>query len=105
MTAQFARAARSGATSDRCEAVRDLWPTAAGPNVLAWSYADDDPECHTIYTVFVAHPGGTPFLQFAFDSGDYSLMPIEKPERFGEWDTPRKFKKWARAWKDDKRVE
>lgn len=100
MNVQLARAARRGAQADRCNAVQDMWPTAAGPGVLAWSYNDDDEECRTVYTVFVSHPGGTPFLQFAFEDGRYAVMPIASPERFGEWDTPRKFKAWARTWKD-----
>jgi hypothetical protein len=80
-------------------AVRDLWPTHAGPNVLAWTYADDDPDCHTLYTVFVAHPGGRPRIQFTFRNGEHMAVTIDEPERFGEWDTPTKFREWARAWK------
>lgn len=78
---------------------RDLWATAVGPNVLAWSYTDDHPDCHTVYTVFVAHPGGRPRLQFTFVTGEHMAVTIDEPERFGEWDTPRKFEEWARAWK------
>jgi hypothetical protein len=81
-------------------AVRDLWPTAAGPNVLAWSYADDDPTCHTIYTVYKPHPGGRPLLQFGFANGEYMSVTIDQPERFGPYDTPAEFKAWARAWKN-----
>lgn len=79
--------------------VRDLW-NASGPGVLAWSYEDDHPECDTIYTVYVPHPGGRPRLQFKFSTGEYVDVTVDEPERFGEWDTPRKFAQWARRWKD-----
>lgn len=97
----LADAARRGSTSDRHARLRDMWPTHAGPNVLAWSYRDPDPECHTVYTVFVAHPGGKPRLQLAFEDGTYTQVPITAPERFGAWDTPRAFSQWARAWYEE----
>lgn len=78
--------------------VQDLWASDAGPNVLAWSYAS--PGEATVYTVYVAHPGGTPRLQLRYEDGRYDSVPITEPERFGRWDTPRNFAAWARAWKD-----
>lgn len=82
--------------------VRDLW-NSSGPGVLAWSYEDDHPECETVYTVYVAHPGGRPRIQFKLHTSEgvrYTSVDIENPERFGEWNTPRKFAQWARRWKD-----
>lgn len=80
--------------------VRDMWPVRVGPNVLAWAYRDDDPACETVYTVYVGHPGGRPRLQLEFEDGTHTSVSIERPERFGEWDTPRKFAEWARRWKE-----
>jgi len=96
------RAAQGGADPTKLHpAVRDLWPTHAGPNVLAWSYRDQNPTCKTLYTVFVPHPGGVnPYLQMTFEDGRYAVVRIERAERFGKWSTPQEFKQWARAWKN-----
>lgn len=83
---------------------RDLW-ASSGPGVLAWSYEDEHPDCDTVYTVFVAHPGGKPRLQLKFADGSYLDTVVVDPERFGEWHTPRKFAEWARRWKDNTAVE
>lgn len=80
-------------------AVRDLWPTHAGPNVIAWTYADDHPDCKTLYTVYKSHPGGKPRLQFTFANGDQMSVSIDEPERFGAWESATQFRDWARAWK------
>ena len=80
--------------------VRGDLHNASGPGVLAWSYRDTDPKCLTVYTVYMGHPGGRPRLQLEFADGTHMSTSIESPERFGEWDTPRKFAQWARAWKE-----
>lgn len=79
---------------------RDDLRNVSGPGVLAWSYGDTDPACLTVYTVYVGHPGGRPRLQFRFADGSHMQTVVEEPERFGEWDTPRKFAQWARRWKE-----
>lgn len=79
---------------------RDLWASISGPMVWGWSYGDPHPDCRTVYTVYVALPGGRPRLQLAAPGVQAIAVTIDAPERFGQWHTPDLFAKWARRWKD-----
>ena len=67
------------------------------PNTMPFSYPLDT---GTVVTVFKSVPGDTaPRLQMQVPGGNpVDCGAIDRPERFGSYDTPKAFASWVQAF-------